>query len=143
MSFIHSAVGGEGNECGSNGRGIPLSDNGEKSREILQRIFSGHPISSLEYSLMGDFRVSGVQTVNSLCESLQICVYRDGKCFQQDYVRGIAQHNVLISESGRSSGMEIVLKPDSAIFGKQEFSKEKIMKWVWEKEVKRLVKLKL
>lgn len=123
-----------------NGRGIPLSVSEEKNREILQEIFAGHPISSLEYSQMGDFKVSGLQAVNSLCESLKIHVYRDGRCFQQDYVRGIAQHDVYVSETGHFSGMELVLKPDSAIFGMLEFSKEKIKKWVRENDMQDLVK---
>lgn len=125
------------------GRGIPLSDNGEKNQEILQRIFAGHPISRMEYSQMGDFKVSGLQTVNSLCECMHIKVYRDGRCFRQDYVRGIVQHDVYIAESEKTRGMELIFKPDSAIFGKLDFSRERIRAWVRKNGVEDFVKMKL
>lgn len=86
----------------------------------------------LEYIQMGDFLQCGMQTVNSLCESLQINVYRDGKCYCQDYVRGIAQHDVACCEMEHSPGTEIILKPDSLIFGDAIFSVDMIREWVAE-----------
>lgn len=115
-----------------NGRGIPLSQNTNKNQQVLDKILSGHPISNLEYAQMGDFSQCSLQTVNSLCESLQINVFRNGKCFSQDYVRGIAQHNVLWGELEHPSGTEIILKPDSMIFGDMTFSIEMIKEWVDE-----------
>lgn len=77
-----------------NGRGIPLSQNKHADESVLAKILEGRPISKLEYSQMGDFQQLGLQTVNSLCENLQLTVYRDGVCFRQDYVRGIPQHEI-------------------------------------------------
>lgn len=115
-----------------NGRGIPLSQNVKTNQRVLDKILSGPPISSIEYAQMGDFAQCGMQVVNSLCESLQINVYRDGICYSQDYVRGIAQHDVTYCEMKHPSGTEIILKPDSLIFGDTKFSVDMIKEWVKE-----------
>ncbi len=128
-----------------NGRGIPLSQDTHASQDVLDKILAGHPISNMEYATMGDFAHCGLQVVNSLCESLQVNVYRDGMCFQQDYVRGIAQHELVGKDSDYASGMEMILKPDTQIFGKAEFSEEVIRKWVEENigdKVKVIIDLK-
>lgn len=73
-----------------------------------------------------------LQTVNSLCENLQVNVYRNGMWFQQDYVRGIAQHDVICKGVEHESGTEMILKPDTQIFGRTAFSVEVIEKWIEE-----------
>lgn len=113
-----------------NGRGIPLSHNAKKNQSVLDRILAGHPISGLEYAQMGDFTQCGMQTVNSLCESLQINVFRDGMCFSQDYVRGIAQHDVVNQISNHPTGTEIILKPDRMIFGEEMLEPDTINTWI-------------
>lgn len=115
-----------------NGRGIPLSKDIKVSQEVLEKILAGHPISGMEYAEMGDFAGCGMQTVNSLCESLQVTVYREGMAFRQDYVRGIAQHELVCKESEHKSGMEIMLKPDRQIFGDIQFSGDVIKHWIKE-----------
>ena len=92
------------------------------NKAVLDKILAGHPISNLEYAGMGDFSQCSLQTVNSLCESLQVNVYRNGMWFQQDYVRGIAQHDVICKELEHESGTEMILKPDKQIFGETAFS---------------------
>lgn len=118
-----------------NGRGIPLSQKIKTNQQLLDKILSGHPISSIEYAQMGDFTQCGMQVINSLCENLQINVYRDGNCYSQDYVRGIAQHDVNCREMEHPSGTEIILKPDSRIFGDIRFSVDMIKKWVEKNNV--------
>lgn len=114
-----------------NGRGIPLSKELQVSKEVLAKILEGRPISNAEYCQMGDLIQPGLQTVNSLCESLQITVKRDGKIYRQDYIRGIAQHELFTSSLAvDGSGTEIILKPDSSIFGNAEFSPELINDWI-------------
>lgn len=116
-----------------NGRGLPLSKDLHASKAVLDKILAGSPITNAEYSQMGDLIQSGLQTVNSLCESLQIIVKRDGNTFQQDYVRGIAQHELYINNVVGSSGTEIILKPDTSIFGNEDFSIEILNDWVKQK----------
>ena len=84
---------------------------------------------------MGDFAQGGMQAINSLCENLRINVYRDSNCYSQDYVRGIAQHDVNSCKMEHSSGTEIILKPDSRIFGDIGFSTDMIQKWIEENNV--------
>ena len=116
-----------------NGRGLPLSENLQASKTVLDKILAGSPITNAEYSQMGDLIQAGLQTVNSLCEALQITVKRDGKTFQQDYIRGIAQHELYIRSLEERSGTEIILKPDTSIFGKEDFSLEILNEWVNQK----------
>lgn len=115
-----------------NGRGIPLSKDAHVNRTVLDKILAGHPISNLEYAALGDFSQCGLQAVNSLCEKLQVNVYREGVWFQQDYVRGIAQHEVTCTELEHGSGTEMILKPDRQIFGEIKFSVSVIKKWIME-----------
>lgn len=113
-----------------NGRGIPLVPNEKRNREVLEKIFGGHPISSLEYGQMGDLAQCGLQAVCSLCESFKITVYRDGNEFRQDYIRGIAQHEVYEEYSKHCSGMEVIFKPDEKIFGEARFKEEILKAWL-------------
>lgn len=113
-----------------NGRGMPLSKNLHASKAVLDKILAGSPITNAEYSQMGDLVRAGMQTVNSLCETLHITVNREGNKFEQDYIRGVAQHDLYISDSICTSGTEIIFKPDTAIFGNEIFSQDIICDWV-------------
>lgn len=89
------------------------------ARKLLTKdnnILAGAPITKLEYARMGDLPLDSLKVVNSLCESLTIKVYRGGKCYQQDYVRGVAQHEISCRESACEHGTENIMKPDTAIF---------------------------
>ena len=69
---------------------------------------------------------------------MQVNVYRNGMWFQQDYVRGIAQHDVICKKLECMSGTEIILKPDKQIFGDMEFSLELIRSWVEKNILKKV-----
>ena len=116
------------------GRGIKLDDDGVVHEEVLQNLFSGKPITKLEYAHMGDLPFDDLKLVNSLCEKLTITVWRNEKIYEQDYIRGVPQHSVTskINDSEIPHGTQIVLKADSSIFGESEFCKEKINKWISE-----------
>lgn len=115
-----------------NGRGIPLVPNERENHEVLEKIFGGHPIIGAEYGQMGDLSQCGLRAVCSLCESFSIIVYRDGKAFRQDYIRGIAQHELYEKDSDHSSGMEITFKPDENIFGEMRFIEKELNAWLTE-----------
>lgn len=116
-----------------NGRGLPLSEDLHASKAVLEKILAGSPITNVEYSQMGDLMQAGLQIVNSLCEALQIIVKRNGKVFRQDYIRGIAQHELYSNNLEGYSGTEIILRPDTLIFGNVEFSLEILNQWVKQK----------
>ena len=114
------------------GRGIKLDDGGEVHEEVLQNLFSGKPITKVEYVRMGDLPFDELKLVNSLCESLQITVWRNGNIYRQDYVRGVPQHALTAKQNDSQipHGTQIILKPDSVIFGDTAFSREKLQNWV-------------
>ena len=114
------------------GRGIKLDDDGLVHEEVLQNLFSGKPITKVEYVQMGDLPFDNLKLVNSLCEKLTITVWRNGKIYEQDYIRGVPQHSVIskINDSKIPHGTQIVLKPDTSIFEDTAFSKEKLQNWI-------------
>ena len=116
------------------GRGIKLDDDGEIHEEILQNLFSGKPITKVEYAQMGDLPFDDLKLVNSLCEKLTITVWRNGKIYEQDYIRGVPHHSVTskINDSKIPHGTQIILKPDTSIFESTQFSKEKLQNWISE-----------
>ena len=116
------------------GRGIKLDDGGVVHEEVLQNLFSGKPITKLEYAQMGDLPFDDLRLVNSLCEKLTITVWRNGKIYEQDYIRGVPQHSVTskANDSEIPHGTQIVLKPDTSIFEDTVFSKERLNNWVCE-----------
>ena len=115
-------------------RGIKLDDDGVIHEEVLQNLFSGKPSTKLEYAQMGDLPFDDLKLVNSLCEKLTITVWRNGKIYEQDYIRGLPQHSVTrkANDSKIPHGTQIVFKPDSSIFGETEFCKEKLENWISE-----------
>ena len=117
-------------EIMDDGRGIPLVDEVQKSNEIMSRLFGGHPMSSLDYANIEDFNNLELNMVNSLCESMSVCVWRNGKSYSQDYIYGIAQHELMVEESSHHSGMKVTLKPNSEIFENILWSKEKIEEFI-------------
>ena len=115
-------------EIMDDGRGIPLTD--EKSNAMLNRIFGGHPMSSLDYASIEDFNNLELNMVNSLCESMSVCVWRNGKSFSQDYVSGVAQHELIVEPSAHQSGMQVRIKPNSNFFENILWSKEMIEQFI-------------
>ena len=114
------------------GRGIKLDDDGVVHEEVLQNLFSGKPITKVEYAQMGDLPFDDLRLVNSLCEKLTITVWRNGKIYEQDYIRGVPQHSVTSknNDSTIPHGTQIILKPDTSIFEDTAFNKEKLLAWI-------------
>ena len=114
------------------GRGIKLDDDGVVHEEVLQNLFSGKPITKVEYVQMGDLPFDDLRLVNSLSEKLTITVWRNGKIYEQDYIRGVPQHSVTskTNDSNIPHGTQIVLKPDTSIFEDTAFCNEKLLAWL-------------
>ena len=119
-------------QISDNGRGIPLSNSPLKNQEILSKVLAGYPITRLDYERMEELNYPGLQIAGSLCEMLDVIVYRNNHVYSQSYVRGIAQHDVKCSSAEHKSGMEVTLHPDKEIFGEIVFSKERIEQWIDE-----------
>lgn len=117
-------------EIRDNGRGLPLSRDACASQAVLDKILAGQPVTNVEYSQLGDLTQAGLQAVNSLCEFLRVTVYRDGRVFRQEYIRGVAQQDLRIGDTDGERGTEILLKPDTALFGEEPFSTAVIREWL-------------
>lgn len=115
-----------------NGRGLPLSDNKQLNQEVFSNTLAGHPITSLDYERMEELSSHSLQVAGSLCELLSVFVYKNDNVYIQDYVRGIAQHELKCEKTNHESGMEILLTPDKEIFGETRFSKQRINQWLQE-----------
>ena len=113
---------------------LKIFDDGVIHEEVLQNLFSSKPITKLEYVQMGDLPFDDLKLVNSLCEKLTITVWRNGKIYEQDYIRGVPQHSVTskVNDSKIPHGTQIVLKPDTSIFENTLFSREKLQGWISE-----------
>ena len=113
-----------------NGRGIRLSKENEQNKERINQIFAGHPITPLDYSAIEDFDNLGVQVACSLCEEMSVIIYKGEQSYQQDYVKGVGQHELIVRECDHRTGMVITLLPDCSIFGEASFSEAYIRQWV-------------
>ena len=120
----------EGNSVriSDDGRGLPI----EKGEDIFSKIFEGKLISKKEYLLTDNLVLDEIKTVNALSESMQVTVYRKGKCYRQDYIKGIAQHPLIETADAHKTGMVIEFTPDSEIFTNCRWDKEKISGWISE-----------
>lgn len=114
-----------------NGRGISLKNSNEQNYLILSKIFASQPITKLEYDKTVDFSSIELQTISSVCEKLSVKVNKNYESFKQDYIKGIAQHEIQTNiEPEKRTGMEISLIPDKKLFDGMVFSKNAIQAYI-------------
>lgn len=115
-------------EIRDDGRGIPLSGGGD-GKDRLNSIFVSVPGASLSYRSIEDFEGLELNTICSLSERFEVTVYRNGKKYTQDYVRGIPMHELSVEPSKDSRGMQVRMKLDVKIFGEQKWDMDRIKKY--------------
>ncbi len=120
-----------------NGRGIPV-DEIKKERKsaaevVMTKLHAGGKFDSNAYKVSGGLHGVGVSCVNFLSEALHLEIWRDGKTYEQDYVRGIAVERLAQTGKTRKRGTKITFKPDSQIFDHTEFSFDKLSERLREK----------
>lgn len=116
-----------------NGRGIPVDEHPElhiSGVEVaLTKLNAGGKFEGKVYHVSGGLHGVGVSVVNALSKHLKVRVYRNGKIYEQEYVRGKPLYP--LKEVGNSlfnnTGTEITFIPDDEIFETVEF-KEEIIK---------------
>ncbi|XP_022153898.1 DNA gyrase subunit B, chloroplastic/mitochondrial [Momordica charantia] len=109
-----------------NGRGIPTDLHPATRKSSLETVltvlhaggkFGG---SSSGYSVSGGLHGVGLSVVNALSELLEVCVWRDGKEFHQNYSRGkpvtTLTCHVPSSELKHRQGTRIRFWPDKEVF---------------------------
>ena len=113
-----------------NGRGIPIDVKKEFKKSALELVLTtlhaGGKFSSGQYEYSGGLHGVGASVVNALSEEMVASVRRDGFEWEQSYARGVATSKPTKKGAARGSGTTIFFRPDSQLFGKQEFSADTI-----------------
>ena len=120
-----------------NGRGIPV-DEMKKERKsaaevVMTKLHAGGKFDSNAYKVSGGLHGVGVSCVNFLSETLHLEIWRDGKTYEQDYQRGIANGRLEQTGKTRKRGTKITFKPDTQIFDTTVFSFDKLSERLREK----------
>ncbi len=109
-----------------NGRGIPVDPHPVKKiptlELILTTLHAGGKFDRKNYITSGGLHGVGASVVNALSEELIATVKRDGKTYQQRFVRGKPKTKLkVIAENTRGTGTSIYFRPDLEIFETTEF----------------------
>ncbi|HUE80859.1 MAG TPA: DNA topoisomerase (ATP-hydrolyzing) subunit B [Pyrinomonadaceae bacterium] len=120
-----------------NGRGIPVDEIKKEKRSaaevVMTKLHAGGKFDSNAYKVSGGLHGVGVSCVNFLSESLHLEIWRDGKTYEQEYVRGVPVVPLKQTGKTRKRGTKITFKPDSQIFDHTEFSFDKLSERLREK----------
>ncbi len=114
------------------GRGIPVDKHPTEKISALEvvmtQLHAGGKFDKSSYKVSGGLHGVGVSVVNALSEWLLVEVKRNGKCYKQEYQRGISKYKV--KEVGKArkgeSGTTVIFRPDKEIFKSIKFNFETI-----------------
>ena len=119
-----------------NGRGIPIEEHKEAKTSalevVLTKLHAGGKFDSDSYKVAGGLHGVGVSVVNALSEWLEADVYRDGKHYHFECIRGIRKGPVKEIGPANKRGAKIAFKPDEEIFGDTEFAYDTLLKRIRE-----------
>ncbi len=119
-----------------NGRGIPVEQHKEAKKSalevVLTTLHAGGKFDSDSYKVAGGLHGVGVSVVNALSEWLEADVYRNGKRYHFECMRGAAKEPVKEIGPTDKRGTKISFKPDDEIFGDSEFEYETLLKRIRE-----------
>src|SRR5689334_24925803 len=105
---------------GDNGRGIPVDihkESGKAAAEVVLTVLhAGGKFEHSAYKVSGGLHGVGVSVVNSLSESLEIEVRRQGQVWTQHYKYGVPQDELTAGEKTAKHGTIVRFKPDPKIF---------------------------
>ncbi|MEP6742056.1 MAG: DNA topoisomerase (ATP-hydrolyzing) subunit B [bacterium] len=120
-----------------NGRGIPVDEMKKEKKSaaevVMTKLHAGGKFDSNAYKVSGGLHGVGVSVVNFLSETLRLEIWRDGKTYEQEYVRGISVAPLRQSGKTKKRGTKITFKPDAQIFDHTVFSFDKLSERLREK----------
>ncbi len=120
-----------------NGRGIPVDEIKKEKRSaaevVMTKLHAGGKFDSNAYKVSGGLHGVGVSCVNFLSETLRLEIWREGKTYEQEYLRGIPVVALRQTGKTRKRGTKVTFKPDTQIFDHTEFSFDKLSERLREK----------
>jgi len=123
-------------EVEDNGRGIPIKQHKEAKTSalevVLTKLHAGGKFDGESYKVAGGLHGVGVSVVNALSEWLEADVYREGKHYHFECVRGVAKGRIKEIGPTNKRGTKITFMPDEDIFGDHEFSYDTLLKRIRE-----------
>ena len=103
-----------------NGRGIPVGMHTKLNKSALEVVMTvlhaGGKFDKDTYKVSGGLHGVGVSCVNALSSHLHVEVHREGKMWEQEYVRGKPQYTVRNSGETTTRGTNVTFTPDFEIF---------------------------
>lgn len=116
------------------GRGIPVEIHKQTKKSALETVMTtlhaGAKFGGESYKVSGGLHGVGVSVVNALSIWMKVEVCRDGYQYAQEYSRGKPKYNVKKIGRCNGSGTAVAFEPDPEIFGKIEFSWERILEHI-------------
>ena len=115
-----------------NGRGIPVEMHPQYNKSgleiVMTMLHAGGKFDHKAYLISGGLHGVGVSVVNACSEWLIARVKRNGKIYEQRYVRGkpVSEVKVIGTYNDDSTGTIIIFKPDPEIFSVLKFDFELI-----------------
>ena len=108
------------------GRGIPVGPHpsvpGMDTLDVVMtKLHAGGKFENSAYKVSGGLHGVGVSCVNALSDWLKVEVQRNGKVYQQDYARGVPQHQVNEVGTTDKRGTKVSFHPDPTIFEVKDY----------------------
>jgi DNA gyrase subunit B len=102
------------------GRGIPVGKHPQEkisaAEVIMTKLHAGGKFDNEAYKVAGGLHGVGVSAVNAVSERLTMTIYRGGKVWSQEYVRGKRKAALKATGKSDTTGTTINFKPDMTIF---------------------------